>query len=183
MKPIIIEMKDMSESVEVYESRPNPFFIYFIYLILTLFIVAMVWMYFSRIDLVVKSKGVFRNSEHPVENSSSAAGKIIESKVKEGQYVEQGEVLVTIEAESLELAMDTQKEALQNTRQRLEILRAYDRYLEGKEDALDSYKENPYYPEFLGKKQLLALGQDVSEKEKETQKKTDKSRAFEYPGT
>ena len=171
MKPIIIEMKDMSESVEVYESRPNPFFIYFIYLILILFIVAMVWMYFSRIDLVVKSKGVFRNSEHPVEISSSAAGKIIESKVKEGQYVEQGEVLVTIEAESLELAMDTQKEALQNTRQRLEILRAYDRYLKGKEDALDSYKENPYYPEFLGKKQLLALGQDVSEKEKETQKK------------
>lgn len=31
MKHIIVDMKDMSDSKEVYESRPNPFF-YYIYL-------------------------------------------------------------------------------------------------------------------------------------------------------
>ena len=31
MKPIIVDMKDMSDSTEVYNSRPNPFFVYFIY--------------------------------------------------------------------------------------------------------------------------------------------------------
>ena len=29
MKPIIVDMKDMSDSTEVYNSRPNPFFCIF----------------------------------------------------------------------------------------------------------------------------------------------------------
>ena len=35
MKPIIIDMKDMSDSIEVYNSRPNPFLVYTIYTILS----------------------------------------------------------------------------------------------------------------------------------------------------
>ena len=36
MKPIIVDMKDMSDSKEVYESRPNPLMTYFIYFIFRL---------------------------------------------------------------------------------------------------------------------------------------------------
>ena len=35
MKPIIIDMKDMSDSTEVYDSKPNRFMIYTIYAILS----------------------------------------------------------------------------------------------------------------------------------------------------
>lgn len=60
MKPVTINMSELSESIELYESRPNRFFIYFIYLILGMFIIAFTWMYFWKIDIVVKSNGMFR---------------------------------------------------------------------------------------------------------------------------
>lgn len=182
MKPIIMEMKDMRESVEVYESRPNPVFVYFIYLLLILLLVALGWMYFSTMDVVVKSSGRFRNRKQPVEISSSVSGKVIKSNLKEGQYVAEGEVLVTIEAESLEVTIGIQQEALQDTKERLEILKAYDWYLKGKGDVLSSYEENAYYQEFLGKKQLLELGSHATQEERERQKKeTNKKRAGKYP--
>ena len=38
MKPIIVDMKDMSDSTEVYESKSNRFLVYTIYLILFMLI-------------------------------------------------------------------------------------------------------------------------------------------------
>lgn len=61
MKPIIIEMKDMSDSTEVYQSRPNPFMIYFIYLLVIIFVALIAWMYFFEIDIVVKGNGMLRS--------------------------------------------------------------------------------------------------------------------------
>lgn len=85
MKPIIIEMKDMSDSTEVYQSRPNPFMIYFIYLLVIMFVALIVWMYFFEIDIVVKGNGMLRSdgdyyAEVYVRNDEIA-------RLKEGQKV------------------------------------------------------------------------------------------------
>lgn len=64
MKPIIIDMKDMSDSTEVYDSKPNRFMIYTIYAILLIFVIALIWMYFTVIDIVVKSDGIFKGVMH-----------------------------------------------------------------------------------------------------------------------
>ena len=61
MKPIIVDMKDMSDTTEVYESRPTPLLIYFIYLLMVILGAALLWMYFSDIDIVVKSNGIFKS--------------------------------------------------------------------------------------------------------------------------
>ena len=55
MKPIIVDMTDISDSVEVYESKPNPFMVYLIYILAALLITAVGWMWFSKMDIVVKS--------------------------------------------------------------------------------------------------------------------------------
>ena len=60
MKAILINSNEMSNSREVYDSKPNIFFTIFIYTILALFVVAFRWMYFGRIDVVVKSEGMLR---------------------------------------------------------------------------------------------------------------------------
>lgn len=60
MKPIIVDMKDMSESTEVYESKPNRFLVYTIYLIIFILVAAVLWMAFFKMDIVVKSNGIFK---------------------------------------------------------------------------------------------------------------------------
>lgn len=53
MKPIIVEMRDLSDSVEVYESKPSPFIMYTIYAILACILGAVIWASIFKLDDVV----------------------------------------------------------------------------------------------------------------------------------
>ena len=155
MRPIIIDMREMSDSTEVYESRPNPVLAGFIYLILAMVVAAFVWMYFSKIDIVVKCNGTFKGDTSIYEISSEVTGQIVECDARNGQYVEVGDTLYTIEVTSLEETIKFYQEELDNVNDRLEILYAYEKVLDGDQDALEQVKENSYYQEFLNKERLL----------------------------
>lgn len=170
MKPIIVNMQEMSDSTEVYESRPNPFFIYFIYVLAAFFLLAVVWMSFFKIDIVVKSNGMFRSEAAAVEVSSSVSGIITEWHISEGRYVEEGDLLFAVDAEALEATIADNQELLKDVDRRIEMLLAYDRYLDGEEDALEGYGDNPYYDEFQGRKQLLVLSAETADTDMDTQK-------------
>lgn len=170
MKPIIVNMQEMSDSTEVYESRPNPFFIYFIYVLAAFFLLAVVWMSFFKIDIVVKSNGMFRSEESAVEVSSSVSGIITEWHISEGRYVEEGDLLFAVDAEALEVSIADHQKLLKDVDRRIEMLTAYDRYLDGEEDALKGYEDNPYYDEFQGRKQLLVLSSETADTDMDTQK-------------
>ena len=60
MKPILININEMSDSCEVYESKANPMLAIFIYTFLGIIAVALIWSYFRMIVIVVKSEGVLR---------------------------------------------------------------------------------------------------------------------------
>ena len=155
MKPIIVDMKEMSDSTEVYESRPNPCLIYFIYILAAMFMIALLWMAFSKIDIVVKSDGMLKSNESVYEISSGATGRVSQCNVKDGQYVNEGEVLYTLEDISHGDAMQYYQDELDNVNARIAILQAYDKYLNGDCKALDSLGANIYYQEIINRKELL----------------------------
>lgn len=157
MKPIIADMEEISDSVEVYESKPNPFLVYIIYVMAALLIIAFGWMYFSKIDIVVKSNGVFRSNEDAINVSIGINGKISSCNIDEGQYVEEGDILFTIDAESIEDTMQSYEKSNNDVKERIEILQAYDRYLGGEANAFDAYADNQYYNEFISRKEVLEL--------------------------
>ncbi len=154
MKPVTINMSELSESIELYESRPNRFFIYFIYLILGMFIIAFTWMYFWKIDIVVKSNGMFRGEDKVYEVSSNITGKIQSCNVTEGQLVKEGDVLLTVSGEELDNAIVNYQELL---------------------------KDNKYYNEFNNRKNLLEAdirlsGENIEEQKNQYQKDAESIR-------
>ena len=60
MKPILININEISDSRERYESKPNFFLVIFNYAVLGIMVVSLIWMYFGKIDIVVKSEGLIR---------------------------------------------------------------------------------------------------------------------------
>lgn len=166
MKPIIMDMKDISDSTEVYDSRPNPFLIYFIYFLAGMFVIALIWMAFSKIDIVVKSNGMFKSQDEIYNVSSGMTGKVIDVNVKDGQFVNEGDVLYTLEVTSLGETIEYYQSEFDNVNARLDMLKAYISYLDGDEKAFDSFTNNVYYKEILNRKELLDLNKDVSTKNK-----------------
>ena len=154
MKPVTINMSELSESIELYESRPNRFFIYFIYLILGMFIIAFTWMYFFLLYIVVKSNGMFRGEDKVYEVSSNITGKIQSCNVTEGQLVKEGDVLLTVSGEELDNAIVNYQELL---------------------------TDNKYYNEFNNRKNLLEAdirlsGENIEEQKNQYQKDAESIR-------
>ena len=77
MKPIIVDMKELSDSVEVYESKPNPFFIITLYTIFGIIVIAIIWASVFKIDDQVKNSGIFKGVDKVYAISSGVGGKII----------------------------------------------------------------------------------------------------------
>lgn len=92
-------LRDMSDSAEIYESRPNPFIIYIIYLLAAILAAGIGWMYFSDIDMVVKGNSVFRSNEKARYVSADTGGVIAECNTEEGQYVNKGDILFVINSQ------------------------------------------------------------------------------------
>ncbi|TFF65695.1 biotin/lipoyl-binding protein, partial [Helcococcus ovis] len=157
MKPIIIDMDKMSDSTEVYNSKPNPFLIYFIYFVLLMILIAFGWMYFLKIDVVVKANGIFRSSVEQTELSSEISGKVVKVDMSEGKYVKKGNVLIALDSSSIDKNINDRKSIGDDIEKRLEILKAYEKYLNGDINSLDEYKNNKYYDEFINKKKLLEV--------------------------
>lgn len=108
MKPIIIEMKDLSESTEIYEKKPNPAIVGFIYILLGIIVISVLWMTFSEVDIVTESFGVIGYTDDVTEVNCDREAKIVACNVADGQYVTEGTVLFELKA------MEDDKDAVED---------------------------------------------------------------------
>lgn len=163
MKPIIVDMNDMSDSTEVYESKPNRFLIYTIYLILIILAAAVLWMAFFKVDIVVKSNGIFKGSNAVYEISSGVTGSVKETHIENGHYVTEGDVLYVLSIDELSDTILHYQNELEAAKARLEILSAYEKSLDGNKAELEALSNNAYYDEFINRRELLYANVNLSD--------------------
>ncbi|MGI6205282.1 MAG: HlyD family efflux transporter periplasmic adaptor subunit [Anaerovoracaceae bacterium] len=155
MKPIIVDMKDMGDSKEVYESRPAKAVVYTIYVILAIILVALIWMTVYKVDVVAKGNGIFRSSQDANDISCKVTGSIEKCYVDDGEHVDKGDVLYLLNVDALSDTISTYQEQLNQYNDRMDMLDAYAASLDGDESILDAYSDNPYYQEFVNRRNLL----------------------------
>ena len=102
MKPVIMDMREMTLSKEVYDKKPQKFFAIFIYGLLFLIVTALVWAYFGRIDRVIRAEGIIRPHAQPAIVLSSVPGELVEVFYYNGKQVAHGDVLFTLNTFHLE---------------------------------------------------------------------------------
>jgi len=169
MKPVFIDIGEISESVEVYESKPNPAIVYTIYTIFLMLVISVIWTVNFKLDNVVKSNGVFKGTDSIFEVSSAVTGCVKEANVEDGQFVEKGDILFVVNIESLSETIQNYQKEKTDAENRLEILDAYEQSLDSGSVIPDSLKDNPYYDEFVNKRKLLLENISVSSEDLEGQ--------------
>lgn len=68
-----------------------------IWLIVFLFVIAVVWAYFGKVDIVAVAQGKVIPSEHVKQIQSLESARVTAINVREGQNVKQGEVLIELD--------------------------------------------------------------------------------------
>lgn len=171
MKPILININEMSDSREVYESRPNIFFTLFIYLVLGILAIALIWMYFGWIDVVVKSEGMLRPNNQVATVINTFGGTLEAVNVEDGASVSEGDTLYIVEHGDLITELDYYKEQLSDTEGILKLLNKYKQSVEeGVNYFTESPEEEEYYLKYQGydiNYQLMQNNVSYSDKERE----------------
>jgi multidrug efflux pump subunit AcrA (membrane-fusion protein) len=150
-------MKDLSDSKEVYDSRPNPFFAIFLYLVLVLVVVACLWAAFFHIDIVVKGTGTIMGAEDSLTVTNMLAGRVVTAPVVDGQAVKAGELLYEVEHTDLSLQLDNYLRQKEDWEERQEMTAAYANWLENRDLDLSEYQDNTYYGEYQARQALAML--------------------------
>ncbi|MBP3593777.1 MAG: HlyD family efflux transporter periplasmic adaptor subunit [Lachnospiraceae bacterium] len=157
MRPIIIDMRDISDSTEVYDSRPNPILTGFIYLILALVATAFLWMGLFKMDVVVDAVGMVTAAEEVATITNRVAGTITERMIEDGQVVKQGDILYTISHEEQSIQLAFLEEQWNDCVKREELLKLYEAWLQDGNDFSLTAEENSYYREISTRKRLMEL--------------------------
>ena len=160
MKPIIMNINEMSDSREVYESKPNPVFAIFIYTILGIIVVALIWAYFGRIDIVVKSEGIIRPNSQVAMVLNTYGGKLEEVFINDGSLVNEGDILYIIEHDNLLTELDYYSKQLSETEYTLELLNKYKKSVE---DGVNYFIELPEEEEYLVKTRSYLINYKIAE--------------------
>ncbi|WP_028469424.1 HlyD family type I secretion periplasmic adaptor subunit [Neptunomonas japonica] len=85
-------------AIEVEQTPASPAGRAIIWAIVTLFMLAALWAFFGKVDIVAVASGKIIPSEHIKQIQPLEAGKIKQIHVREGQQVKQGDPLITLDA-------------------------------------------------------------------------------------
>ena len=99
MKGIVLDIKDITDSREVMESKEPPKIRWFIYILLIVIAVAIVFSCFFEIDEYTKVSGEIKTLDASSSVISSSNCKLKEICVSEGQTVKEGDVLFILDAD------------------------------------------------------------------------------------
>ena len=169
MKPIIMDLKDISDSREVYDSKPHPFLAWFILLVSIILVSGALWAYFFHIDIVLKANGIVNVTEDVQENISLISGTIEKCEVQDNDFVNEGDLLYEVNHEEITDNINELQDQLNNINMKMEILNAYLKTIEGSENSIDSKKDNIYYDEYITKYKLyINKRNSVEEQQKNT---------------
>ena len=151
MKHTLIDINELSDSKEVYGQRPNPFISVFIYSILALLLIAVLYSCFGKIEIVSTASGMVRPNEDVSTVSSLLSGRITDVYYTDGQIVQKGDPLLTLDTSELQISLDSLLSTKDEYETKVSML---DKFLDGIETGKNPFSPNeeseeyPYYIQF-----------------------------------
>lgn len=103
MHDFIIDINDLSDSRELLEAKPPKVIKIFIYFILLMLITGFVWISLSFLEITTKSPGMIRPTKDISNVRNIVSGYIGDIYFSDGDYIKKGDLLYTIDTESLNL--------------------------------------------------------------------------------
>ena len=151
MKKTIIDIKEISDSKEVYSQRPNPVIPAFIYSMLALLLAAAVYCCFGKIEIVATASGIVRPNDDVSTVASLVSGRVTGVFYSDGQIVREGDPLLTIDTAETQISLDSLNNTQAEAQTQLEMI---EKFLGGIENGKNPFSsdstsdEYPYYVQY-----------------------------------
>lgn len=145
MKAILVDIKDISDSREVYQSKPHPFLWIFTYILLAFLGSAILWASIGKIEIVVKANGQVRPAAGISTVRNLYGGVVKELKYEQGASVKRGDLLYTIEHDALTIEKENLERQLDEFNLELKNLTKYRQSIISEQNTFDENTEPMYF--------------------------------------
>ncbi|OGO77741.1 MAG: hypothetical protein A2Y23_14030 [Clostridiales bacterium GWB2_37_7] len=151
MKPVIIDIKDITYSREFLDSRPNPIISIFIYVLISILLAALIWSSIGELDIYIKTNGMVRPNEKVSTIRNYVTGKVEQVYYEEGKRVKKGDILYILEYGSLSLDRDIFEKQLEKAETELKNLKKFKQSISDNKNYFDENldAEKEYYYKYL----------------------------------
>ncbi len=140
MKPILMNLSDMSDSREIMEHKIFPAGVVFIYMTLAVLLSGLTWSYFGELDVVVKARGQIKPSSKIHTLKNKITGTVTEVYVKNGDKVTEGDLLYSVIKSAIKLKLLNAENKLSTLTQEHNLLKLFKESIETGE----TYFRAPY---------------------------------------
>ncbi len=145
MKEILVDINELTDSREMYHTKPHPFVWIFTYILLGLVIVAVIWAAFGKKEIVVKASGQVRPESGISTVRNIVEGELKSTNCKQGMSVMAGEILYIIKHDNLLVERESAEVKLKELEEELDNLQIYRKCIASEENNFDPAKEPVYY--------------------------------------
>lgn len=142
MKNIIIGIDEFSDSRELMISKPKPFALWFIYIIVGIIAAFFIWAHFSQMDEYVSVSGVVQPTTQVSDIKFPINGTIKTVDVKDGQLVKSGDILFDVNVDSPKQQLSVENEQLQNTTSQIDNTTELISSIQSDKNLFDTYNDS-----------------------------------------
>ena len=170
MRKAILDINEMSDSKEVYGERPNPFIAAFIYSLLALLVIALIYSFYGKIEIVATASGMVRPNDDISTVSSLVGGKVTSVAYTDGQVVQNGDVLLTIDTSDAQIRLNSLLSTQKEYQFQADMLTKFLNGIESGKNPFSSdthSEEYPYYVRYRDFDLTLRNMRETSAKERE----------------
>ncbi len=111
----------LAPALEILETPPSPVHVAFLWTICAFVLVALVWAYFGRVDIVAAAQGKFQPTGRVKVVEPLETGRVADIRVANGSVVKAGDILVELDRSTAEADVEGARAELSSAR--AEILR------------------------------------------------------------
>jgi membrane fusion protein, peptide pheromone/bacteriocin exporter len=125
MKNNIINLDEMTDTRELLYAKPPKVMIFFIYLIVSMFVIAFIFIWFGEIDINVKARAIIRPEGTISVVKNIVSGNIRQIFYKESMSVIKGDVLFSIDSKQYEMEyenLESQLSKLEKEKDNINLL-------------------------------------------------------------
>lgn len=144
----IQNLEDITDSREILETKPHPFTAVFIYIVIAILAVALIWSWFGEKEIVIKASGVVRPNTSIVNVSNKAVGAVQSINFKDGQTVKKGQILYTVDHESLDIQKSAYEKELKMQTTELNNMNKLKESINDGKNYFDAVNDSDYYNQY-----------------------------------
>ncbi len=145
MKEILVDINELTDSRELYHTKPHPFVWIFTYILLGLVLVSLIWATFGKKEIIVKASGQVRPETGISTVRNIVGGELESTNYKQGITVKAGDILYIIKHDNLLMERESAEGKLKEMEKESENLQIYRKCIASEENKFNPVKEPVYY--------------------------------------